>query len=54
LAVARQHSLGRLQFAELAGELLALRIDARERLAEPLLLLGDLGSSSRCPRLVNM
>ena len=54
LTVARKHTLGRLEFAELAGELLALRIDARERLAEPLLLLGDLGSSSRCPRLVNM
>jgi hypothetical protein len=28
--------------SELAGELLAPRIDARERLADPLLLLGDL------------
>ena len=42
LAVAREHSLGRLQFAELAGELFALRIDARERFADPLLLFGDL------------
>jgi hypothetical protein len=37
-----QHTLSRLQLPELAGELLALRIDARERLADPLLLLGDL------------
>jgi hypothetical protein len=41
-AVARQHTLGSLQFFELASELLALRIDAGERLADPLLLLGDL------------
>src|SRR5215831_13809043 len=40
-AVAREHSLGRLQLAELAGELLALRIDARERLTDPLLLFGN-------------
>src|SRR5215472_4224527 len=40
--VAREHTLGRLQFAELAGQLLALCIDARQRLAEPLLLFGDL------------
>jgi hypothetical protein len=33
-AVARQHALGRLQFTELARELLALRIDAGECLAE--------------------
>ena len=32
----------RLGANELAGELLALRIDARERLADPLLLLGDI------------
>ena len=31
-----------MQRDKLAGELLALRIDARERLAEPLLLFGDL------------
>ena len=42
LAVAREHTLGRLQFGELAGELVALRIHARECFAEPLLLLGDL------------
>jgi len=42
LAVAREHTLSRLQFVELAGEILALRIDARERVAEPLLLLGNL------------
>jgi hypothetical protein len=29
-AVARRHTLGRLRFAELAGELLALRVDPRE------------------------
>jgi hypothetical protein len=38
-AVARKHTLSRLQFAELAGELLALCIGARQRLADPLLLL---------------
>src|SRR5437763_1538247 len=38
----REHPLSRLQFAELAGELLALCLDARERLADPLLLFGDL------------
>src|SRR5690349_21171379 len=42
LTVAREHSLGCLQFAELAGELLALRIGARQRLTDPLLLFGDL------------
>src|SRR5262245_54843227 len=42
LAVARKHSFRRLQLAELANELLALCIDARERLADPLLLFGDL------------
>src|SRR5215469_1290738 len=41
-AVARKHAFGRLQFAELAGELVALCIDACERLANPLLLLRDL------------
>src|SRR5271169_1249552 len=41
-AVASKHPLSRPQFAELASELLALCIDARERLADPLLLLGDL------------
>jgi hypothetical protein len=30
--VARQHTLSRLQFAELADELLTLSVDARERL----------------------
>ena len=42
LAVAREHTFGRFQFAELAGEFLALCIDASERLADPLLLFGDL------------
>src|SRR5271155_1228412 len=32
LTVADEHTLRRLQFAELAGELVALRIDAPERL----------------------
>jgi hypothetical protein len=41
-AIACEHTLGRLQFIELAGELLALGIGARKRFAEPLLLLGDL------------
>jgi len=38
LGVAREHTLGRLQFAKLADELFTLSIDARERLADPLLL----------------
>ena len=38
----REHTLGRLQFVELADKLLALSIDACERIADPLLLLGDL------------
>jgi len=42
---ARQHPLGRLQFAELTGEPLALGIDARERLTDSLLFLGDLASN---------
>src|SRR5262249_9586700 len=42
LAVARQYTFGRFQFAELAGELVALRIDACECLADPLLLFSDL------------
>src|ERR1700730_3833733 len=42
LAVARKHTLARLQFAELTGELVALQVDARKRFADPLLLLGDL------------
>jgi len=42
LAVTCEHTLGRLEFAELAGEFLALGIDARKRFAEPLLLLGHL------------
>ena len=33
---------GRLQLTELASQLLALRIDARERLADPLLRFRDL------------
>src|SRR6516225_10888314 len=41
-AVAPEHSLGGFQFLELAGEPLSLCIDARERLGDPLLLLGDL------------
>src|SRR5207237_5818907 len=41
-AIARQHTLGRLQFAELPSQLLPLRIDPRERLADPLLLLSNL------------
>src|SRR5215813_14214800 len=41
-AVARKHTLGRLQFAELTGQLLVLCIDTRQRLADPLLLFGDL------------
>src|SRR5580692_9695503 len=41
-AVTRKYTLSRLQLAELAGQLLALRIDARQRLADPLLLFGDL------------
>ena len=41
-AIACEHTLGRLQFIELAGEPLALGIGARKRFAEPLLLLGDL------------
>src|SRR5262249_17758247 len=45
LGVAREHTFGRLQFAEQASELVALRIDACERLADPLLLLGDLVQS---------
>ena len=44
-AVARQHPLGRLQFVELTGEPLALGIDARERLTDSLLFLGDLASN---------
>jgi hypothetical protein len=36
--MARQHTLGRLQFAELPSQVLPLRIDPRERLADPLLL----------------
>ena len=40
--IARQHTLGRLQFAELPSQLLPLRIDPRERLADPLLLLSNL------------
>jgi hypothetical protein len=40
--VAREHAPGCFQFAELAGEPLALRIDARERLTDPLLLFRDL------------
>ncbi|HEX3338743.1 MAG TPA: hypothetical protein VHT68_06160, partial [Pseudolabrys sp.] len=47
-AVAREHTLGRLQLAELASELLALRIRACERLADPLLLLGDLANVDIC------
>src|ERR1700724_3097252 len=35
LAVARKHTLGRLQFAELTGELVALHVDARKRFADP-------------------
>src|SRR5215472_12120320 len=42
LGVAREHTFGRFQSAELVSELVALRIDACERLADPLLLLGDL------------
>jgi hypothetical protein len=42
-----EHTLGRLQFGEWAGEVLALRIDARECFAEPLLFLGDLVQSRR-------
>jgi hypothetical protein len=41
-AVSRKHPLSRFQFAELASELPALCIDARECLGDPLLLLGDL------------
>src|SRR3984893_11723318 len=41
-AVTRKYTFSRLQLAELAGQLLALRIDARQRLADPLLLFGDL------------
>jgi hypothetical protein len=37
LAVAREHALGRLQFAELAGKLFVLSVGAREHLADPLL-----------------
>jgi len=36
-----EHALGRLQFAELTSELLALHVDERKRFADPLLLLGD-------------
>src|SRR5215831_16958094 len=42
LAVAREHTRGRLQFAELGSELLALCIDACKCLTDLLLLLGDL------------
>ena len=40
-AVARQHTLGRFQFAELAFQLLALRVDARQRVTDPLFYLFD-------------
>src|SRR5690242_19930603 len=42
LAVAREHSLGRFELTKLTGELLALRIDARQRLADPLFLFPNL------------
>jgi hypothetical protein len=42
LAVACEHTLGCLQFAELVDEPLALGIGARKRRADRLLLLGDL------------
>jgi hypothetical protein len=51
LAVARKHTLGCLKFAELAGEHLALRIDARGRgrLADPLLITIDAtGATAEC------
>src|SRR5215471_16270294 len=41
-AVACEDTFRGFQFAELATEFLALRIDTRERLADPLLLLSDL------------
>jgi len=41
-AVTREYALGRFQLRELASKFLTLLIDAGERLADPLLLLGDL------------
>src|SRR6516164_10741697 len=41
LGVTREHTLGRLQFAELATELFALCIDPSQCLAETLLLFRD-------------
>src|ERR1700749_4950606 len=42
LAVAREHSLGRFELTKLYGQLLALRIDARQRLTDPLFLFPNL------------
>jgi hypothetical protein len=44
----REHTLGCLQFTELADKLPALSIDARERIADPLLFCGDLVQCRHC------
>jgi hypothetical protein len=48
LVVAREHTLGRLQLTEPAEKLLALNIDSRERVADPLLFFGDLAQCRHC------
>ena len=42
LAVPRQHTLSRFQLSEFTHELFALRVDPRERFADPFSLVADL------------